>query len=409
MAALYASFFSIMVLVAGCSSSREESPTLLVMSVTPGSQTISVNANQQFVAVGTFSDNTTRDLTSQVTWTCSDPEKASINNRGLATGVSAGSTIITASSGTISAGSSLTITASSLPGYNWTARSVANDLRRVSWLGNQFVALDNLGIIFTSPDGVTWTAQTLGLPYQINGVTWSGTQFVAVGFGQNGAAILNSSDAVTWTPQITPQTPPDFYNLMSITWSRTKFVAVGGRSPVADFVSIPGSGTILTSPDGVSWVSQTLSSAAMLADVVWSGKQFVAVGNGTILTSPDGELWTPQDSKAVSGLNSVIWSGTQLVAVGLGGTVVTSPDGLSWTPQITGAPHGLQRTPYGLHAVAWSETQFVAVGDRGTILTSPDGVIWSTQNSLTINNLYSITWTGKEFLSTGGEIILTSP
>jgi len=45
-------------------------------------------------------------------------------------------------------------------------------------------------------------------------------------------------------------------------------------------------GTILTSPDGITWASQTSGTTVTLRSVTWSGTQFCAVGNdGTILTS----------------------------------------------------------------------------------------------------------------------------
>ena len=47
-------------------------------------------ATQQFTATGTFSDNTTQNLTSQVTWASATPAVATINAAGLATAVAVG-------------------------------------------------------------------------------------------------------------------------------------------------------------------------------------------------------------------------------------------------------------------------------------------------------------------------------
>ncbi|TMH41738.1 MAG: hypothetical protein E6H56_06985 [Betaproteobacteria bacterium] len=59
------------------------------------------------------------------------------------------------------------------------------------------------------------------------------------------------------------------------------------------------------------------------------GTEFVAVGgasnSGTILTSPDGVTWTQRASGTVNTLSGVAWSGTKLVAVGNTGTALTSP------------------------------------------------------------------------------------
>src|SRR4051812_6792240 len=64
-----------------------------------------------------------------------------------------------------------------------------------------------------------------------------------------------------------------------------------------------------------------------LTAVAWTGAQLVAVGDsGTILTSPDGITWTNRSSGTDQGLSSITWTGTQLVAVGGLGTILTSPD-----------------------------------------------------------------------------------
>ena len=53
------------------------------------------------------------------------------------------------------------------------------------------------------------------------------------------------------------------------------------------FVAVGASGTILTSPDGITWTARTSGTTNILYGVTWSGTQFVAVGgSGTIVTSP---------------------------------------------------------------------------------------------------------------------------
>jgi hypothetical protein len=86
--------------------------TLTSIAVTPAPANLVVGATQQFTATATYSNNTTANITSQVTWASSDTTKASITSPGgLATGVAAGSTNITARlSGITSAAITLTVT-----------------------------------------------------------------------------------------------------------------------------------------------------------------------------------------------------------------------------------------------------------------------------------------------------------
>ncbi len=97
-------------------------PTLTSIAVTPNNPTISTGATQQFTATGTYSDSSTQNITSQVTWNSSTPAVATINPSGLASGVSAGSTMISASQSGVTGQTTLTvqtaqlaITTSSLP------------------------------------------------------------------------------------------------------------------------------------------------------------------------------------------------------------------------------------------------------------------------------------------------------
>jgi len=81
--------------------------------VTPSSVTIPRSSTQQFTALGTFSDTSVVDLTTQVTWTSSDPNVVAISNaalsQGLATGLDHGMVTITAAKGAVSGTASATV------------------------------------------------------------------------------------------------------------------------------------------------------------------------------------------------------------------------------------------------------------------------------------------------------------
>ncbi|KAA6457835.1 hypothetical protein DYQ86_20910 [Acidobacteria bacterium AB60] len=87
------------------------SPTLVSIAVTPAAPSITVGATQQFTATGTYSDNSTANISSTVTWSVTTPSVASISNTGLATGVAAGSTPVKATLSGITGSTTLTVTA----------------------------------------------------------------------------------------------------------------------------------------------------------------------------------------------------------------------------------------------------------------------------------------------------------
>ncbi len=90
----------------------ETTSTLTSLQVTPAAPSVAAGLTQQLTAIGTYADGTTQDLTGNVTWLSSVPSIASVSSPGgLATGVSAGTSTVTASLGSVSsAGVTLTVT-----------------------------------------------------------------------------------------------------------------------------------------------------------------------------------------------------------------------------------------------------------------------------------------------------------
>jgi hypothetical protein len=86
----------------GCGSPSSTTPptgpTLNSISITPLNQSIPVTSTQQFTATGHYSDGSTQDLTTSVTWSSTNTAIATISNsagtNGLATGIAKGSTTI---------------------------------------------------------------------------------------------------------------------------------------------------------------------------------------------------------------------------------------------------------------------------------------------------------------------------
>lgn len=146
------------------------------------------------------------------------------------------------------------------------------------------------------------------------------------------------------------------------------------------FVAVGGLGTVVTSPDGVTWTVRSSGSTNNLNGVGFGNGIFVAVGaHGTVLTSPDGVTWTTRISGSANDLNGVAYGNGFFVVVGgngynIGSTLLTSSTGISWTSRTTGITASL----YG---VGFGNGTFVVVGYGGVILTSTDGVGWPARSS----------------------------
>ena len=89
-------------------------PVLVSIAVTPQSPTVQIAATRQLAVVGTYSDNTTHDLTASSTFVSATPASASVNAGGLVTGVAFGTSVVTATSNGKSAATTVTVPAATL-------------------------------------------------------------------------------------------------------------------------------------------------------------------------------------------------------------------------------------------------------------------------------------------------------
>ena len=90
-------------------------PTLSSIAVTPANTTIAIGGTQQFTAMGTYSDGSTQNITSQVTWSSSNSSVATITTTGLATATSnPGNTTISATQSGVPGNTALAVQASAL-------------------------------------------------------------------------------------------------------------------------------------------------------------------------------------------------------------------------------------------------------------------------------------------------------
>ena len=87
------------------------SVTLTAIAISPANPTIPINTTQQLTASGSYSDGSSRDLTNVVAWSSSTIANATVDAAGLVSGVAAGSATITATLGSVSKSTSVTVTA----------------------------------------------------------------------------------------------------------------------------------------------------------------------------------------------------------------------------------------------------------------------------------------------------------
>jgi hypothetical protein len=125
--------------------------TLVSIAVTPANPSITAGGTQQFTATGTFSDSSTQNLTNSVTWTSSSTATATISATGLASALKAGSTTISAASGSVTGSTTLTVVASSNIGVSVSPKRGGLPVSQTISM-KATVTSDSLN------QGVTWTS-----------------------------------------------------------------------------------------------------------------------------------------------------------------------------------------------------------------------------------------------------------
>ena len=196
--------------ISGTTTLTVSAATLVSLAITPANPAIAKGTNLQFTVTGTFSDNTTQDLTTQAAWNSSNTGAVTINASGLAASVAAGSTTITAASGSISGSTTLTVNPATLVSLAITPAnpSIAKGTSQ------QFTATgtysDNTTQDLTS--SVTWNSSNTGAAtISASGLAASaaaGTTTISAAAGSiTGSTTLTVSSATLVSLAVTPTNP----------------------------------------------------------------------------------------------------------------------------------------------------------------------------------------------------------
>lgn len=194
----------------GCGSTFvvPSTKSLSSVSVAPVSASIAINAAEPFTATGSYSDGSIANLTSSVTWTSSKPAVATLSADGVATGLSAGSTAITATMSGVTGSATLTVTAAAV-----TVTSIAVSPSTASIAAGttqQFTANASYsdGTKGALASGVTWAssntaAATVGSDGLATGVAAGTTTITAAADGFTATAALAVTVAANAAVNIT--------------------------------------------------------------------------------------------------------------------------------------------------------------------------------------------------------------
>lgn len=280
------------------------------------------------------------------------------------------------------------------PATEWTVREatdaqggeVVEDLFSIAANGQIAVAVGDDGVIFSSTDGIAWTERPLGgfaANRRLNGVCWTGSEFIAVGRDHLGGGwkgqIYASPDGVAW--QLVYQTT--FY---------------AGDFGIHD-VDSNDDGTLVVAAGGGGRIYARVDGAWEFVDLgygenVWTDSAGVAYGDGAfvvggydfgiqrrvLLRSENGIDW--EDIEADSGIPSnggpdrIDYFDGIFVGSGFAARVVYSEDGgRTWNTLQDGDTYRMSAFAFG-NGVFSSHGANASDGGSLIDMLSTDGKTW---------------------------------
>ncbi len=345
----------------------------------------------KFVLVGRDSNFNAAAFTSTdgTTWTPANPIAGTANSTGfIAVGASA--------TGFVAAGGNLVY--SSVDGVTWTARTSAlpsaprqlspinEGVSSATFAGTLFFVLGNYGSITTSTDGTTWARRSTGTVADLGAVLHDGTRFVASG---SGGTVLTSADGSAWTQLATGSTA-DFHELA---YNGTRYVTAGFNG-------------IYHSTNLTTWTAVPGTTSDRWTAAAYGGGRFVAANSATTLgvrTSTDGATWSTAIGIPGAGgnTNRLVYGGNifVLTSTGFGGApgkIYTSTDGTGWTQRAA----TLLSSSTQIFTIDYGAGRFVALTGDQRSLTSTDGITWTSTALSPLPSLNGVRFIGGQFFAT---------
>ena len=272
---------------------------LVSIAVIPANSSIAKGTAQQFAATGTYTDHSTQPLTTSVSWSSSDTTIASISNasgsNGLASSIGQGAATITATLGTISGSTGLTVTAATLVSIAITPISPSI----TDGTTQQFTATgsytDNSTQNLTA--SVTWTSSDTTIASVSNAAGSSGLATAAgIGTTSIGAVVgtLAAPDAT-----LTASAAPEYAyasNQSDNTVSEYTIGTGGALTSIGTQATGAEPNAIAVAPSGryvyiANWTGNTLSEYS-----IGSGGTLTAIGTVATGINPASIIVDPSSS-----------------------------------------------------------------------------------------------------------------
>ena len=226
---------------------------LTSISVTPSLPSIPLGTLQQLTATGTYNDGTHKNITSSVAWSSSAPSFATVDTKGLVTGVGLGTSNLTATSGSISGSTSLTVNSANVVSLKIQPADSSISNGTTAQLAALVTFNDGSTLNVTTTPGVSWNSSNSGVATigSANGFATSkaaGSTMISASFGTvGGSTSLTVSNTSLQSIAISPA------NIVLAPGITQKFTATGTFSD----------GSVQNISTNVTWGSDNTAAATI--------------------------------------------------------------------------------------------------------------------------------------------------
>ena len=407
--------------VSGSTTLTVTAPVLESIAVTPANASVPLGTLTQFTATGTYSDGSTQNLTSTVTWSSSNTTTATITAAGVVTALTLnGTTTITAKSGTVSGSTGLTVVAATLTSieisgaptvtiangtsYQFTAWGFYDDgsKHNITLLATWASSEVTVATIASGPgraqavgSGMTTITATLGsvsgmatldvttatissivvAPSSVTIAPLTAQPFTAIGVFSD-ASTQNITQDVVWSSSNTA-----FATISNASGSVgvATAVAVGSPTISAAFGGVNGSAPLNVSSATLTSIAVTPASAGLAQGSTLALQAVGTFSAGTTRHIETVATWTSSNTSVASVTGNIV------TGVSTGGpvTITCSLGGVSGTASLTvEALTAITITPASGSVAENTSVGLVATGTLADATTQDitSSVLWTSSN-----------------------------
>ena len=247
---------------------------LFSVIVSPATTTVPVNGTQQYQATATYTDATTRDVTSTVTWASGSTSVATIASTGVARGASSGTASITASLNGKTGTATLNVTPASLVSVSVTPATATVQLGQGASLvvkgtysDGSVVDLSSTALWTSSAPAVATVIANTGA---VKAVSVGSATITATTGGKSASTVVTVPAASLVSVAVTPASGS---------------VAVGSSQAYVATGTYSDGSTVNLTPTA-SWISGSTAVATVLNTGIATGQ---SVGTAVITASSAGK------------------------------------------------------------------------------------------------------------------------